>query len=94
MRRVTAVLLASAAVAARTATAPKQGDVTDLFAEPIAPLPACVAPAAAPPPLPAEAPRPAWRDRLAARFRRAPRAEQSASDPRLERFQMRRLGLD
>ena len=94
MRRVAAAPLAGAAVAARTVSAvAKEGDITDLFAEPIA-IPACVAPVAATPPIPAEAPRLAWRDRLAARFRRAPRGEPSTSDPRIERLQMRRLGLD
>jgi hypothetical protein len=101
MRRVALASLARATPPARVAAAGKDGDMTEMFAEPLAPLPACVAPAAAspPPPVAAEAPRPAWRDRsfkkaraLAARFRRAPREEQSAPDPRFERFQMRRSG--
>jgi len=92
MRRVTAASLASAAPAARAAAA-KEGNMTDIFAEPIAPVPACVLPAAADAPqLVAAPPRPAWRDRLAARFRRAPREDHAAPDPRVERFQTRRSG--
>jgi hypothetical protein len=116
MRRVTAASLAGTAPAARPAAAiAKEGDITDLFDEPLPPIPACVLPAAAapppvpnfvapaavaavpPPPLgPAEAPGPAaWRERLIARFFRAPREEQSEPNPRVDRLQqMRRLGLD
>lgn len=90
-------------------TAAKEGDVTEMFAESIQ-VPACVIPAApeAAPAVAEAAPsraergfeptRPTWHQRMtraiAARFRKTPREESQGPDPRLERFQSRRSGLD